>query len=35
VLKAYEGADDGDETVRARRAEAEQLLQLMEEQTDK
>ncbi|MFJ5307811.1 tetratricopeptide repeat protein [Streptomyces sp. NPDC088350] len=33
VLKAYEGADDGDETVRARRAEAEQLLQLMEEQT--
>ncbi len=35
VLKAYEGADDGDETVRSRRAEAEQLLQLMEEQTDK
>lgn len=35
VLKAYEGADDGDETVRARRAAAEQLLQLMEEQTDK
>ncbi|WP_405950835.1 tetratricopeptide repeat protein [Streptomyces prunicolor] len=35
VLKAYEGADDGDETVRARRAEAEQLLQLMEEQTEK
>ncbi|MCX5237913.1 tetratricopeptide repeat protein [Streptomyces prunicolor] len=35
VLKAYEGADDGDETVRARRAEAEQLLQLMEQQTDK
>ena len=35
VLKSYEGADDGDETVRARRAEAEQLLQLMEEQTDK
>jgi tetratricopeptide (TPR) repeat protein len=35
VLKAYEGADDGDETVRARRAEAEQLLQLMEEQTGK
>ncbi|MFF5297934.1 tetratricopeptide repeat protein [Streptomyces sp. NPDC013161] len=34
VLKAYEGADDGDETVRSRRAEAEQLLQLMEEQTD-
>ncbi|MET7489263.1 tetratricopeptide repeat protein [Streptomyces sp. NPDC005538] len=33
VLKAYEGADDGDETVAARRAEAEQLLQLMEEQT--
>ncbi|WP_043680438.1 tetratricopeptide repeat protein [Streptomyces xylophagus] len=33
VLKAYEGADDGDETVQARRAEAEQLLQLMEEQT--
>jgi tetratricopeptide (TPR) repeat protein len=32
VLKAYEGADDGDETVQARRAEAEQLLQLMEEQ---
>ena len=35
VLKAYEGADDGDETVRSRRAEAEQLLQLMEEQTEK
>ncbi|WP_405990570.1 tetratricopeptide repeat protein [Streptomyces sp. NBC_00986] len=35
VLKAYEGADDGDETVQARRAEAEQLLQLMEEQTEK
>ncbi|MET7569854.1 tetratricopeptide repeat protein [Streptomyces sp. NPDC005492] len=33
VLRAYEGADDGDETVAARRAEAEQLLQLMEEQT--
>ncbi|MFJ9631115.1 tetratricopeptide repeat protein [Streptomyces sp. NPDC101175] len=33
VLKAYEGADDGDETVRSRRAEASQLLQLMEEQT--
>ncbi|MFJ8059842.1 tetratricopeptide repeat protein [Streptomyces sp. NPDC096142] len=35
VLKAYEGADDGDETVRSRRAEAGQLLQLMEEQKDK
>ncbi|MET8245868.1 hypothetical protein ABZV31_16445, partial [Streptomyces sp. NPDC005202] len=32
VLQAYAGATDGDETVRARQAEAEQLLQLMEEQ---
>ncbi|MGW0758628.1 tetratricopeptide repeat protein [Streptomyces sp. NPDC002814] len=34
VLVAYDGADDGDETVQARRAEAEQMLQLMQEQTD-
>jgi len=32
VLAAYDGADAGDETVRARRTEAEQMLQLMEEQ---
>ncbi|WP_155057676.1 tetratricopeptide repeat protein [Streptomyces blattellae] len=32
VLVAYDGADDGDETVQARRAEAEQMLQLMQEQ---
>ncbi|MEV1083672.1 tetratricopeptide repeat protein [Streptomyces sp. NPDC050211] len=34
VLVAYDGADDGDETVQARRAEAEQMLQLMQEQTE-
>ncbi|MGP4006515.1 tetratricopeptide repeat protein [Streptomyces sp. 4N124] len=34
VLVAYDGADDGDETVQARRTEAEQMLQLMQEQQD-
>ncbi|WP_328356304.1 tetratricopeptide repeat protein [Streptomyces sp. NBC_00445] len=34
VLVAYDGADDGDETAQARRAEADQMLQLMQEQTE-
>ncbi|GAA2217776.1 tetratricopeptide repeat protein [Streptomyces nogalater] len=34
VLAVYEGADDGDETVRERRAEAAQMLQAAQEGTD-